>query len=458
MHNFLESIKNSAEKFKSISPKFVRIISHLDTDGLCSAAILIATMQRLNINFSLSILTQLDEKIIEGIQKESCSCIIFSDLGSSQLNFLSGLHGKDVFILDHHKPREAPCSFTHVNPHLFEIDGGFNISGAGVSYLFAKALDEQNIDLAHIAIIGAIGDFQENNGFRGLNDLILKDAILAQKIIVKTGLKIFGAQTRSLAKAIQLSTEPYIPGVTGFENASIEFLKSLNISPQKKLPELTQEELQKLVTAIIMKRMSTEDNPEDVLGNLYYLNSEPEDSPIRDLREFSTLLNATGRLKKSSLGIGTLLNDSKIKAIAINTLNDYKKELLDSLNWFYNNRKTNSIVEGKNYVIINGGDNIKETIVATLAMMICKSNLYKPATYIMAIAYTFNNEIKVSMRMVSPPEGVDLRKPLQQMIERVGSGEMGGHSLACGGVIKLEYEPKLIAAAKEVFEQYAMEL
>ena len=53
-----------------------------------------------------------------------------------------------------------------MNPHLFDIDGSTEISGAGVVYLFCKALDGKNKDMAHIAIVGAIGDIQEDKGFK----------------------------------------------------------------------------------------------------------------------------------------------------------------------------------------------------------------------------------------------------------------------------------------------------
>ena len=54
---------------------------------------------------------------------------------------LSDYKGKEVIVLDHHKPKQYESeSILHVNPHLVGVDGSNEISGAGVSYLFAKAV------------------------------------------------------------------------------------------------------------------------------------------------------------------------------------------------------------------------------------------------------------------------------------------------------------------------------
>ena len=111
---------------------------------------------------------------------------------------------KDVIILDHHIPEEIETkNICHVNPHLAGIDGSKEVSGAGVVYFFAKALNKKYEDLAHIALIGAVGDIQEDNGFKKLNQDILDKAISLGKVTVEKGLRIFGAQTRALHKALE---------------------------------------------------------------------------------------------------------------------------------------------------------------------------------------------------------------------------------------------------------------
>ena len=121
---------------------------------------------------------------------------------------------KTVFIIDHHEPEKLKVESDNVffvNPHKFGINGSIEVSGAGVVYLFASSLDKKMEEFAHVAIIGAIGDMQEHNGFEKMNKDILKTAIDGGKIKVIRGLRMFGAQTKPLHKILEYSTDPFIP-------------------------------------------------------------------------------------------------------------------------------------------------------------------------------------------------------------------------------------------------------
>ena len=231
---FKESIKQAAARFKNVDKKEkIRIISHLDSDGISACSILINVLNLENRKYSVSIVQQLNTSIISEISNENYNCFFFTDIGSGKLNDIrSLLADKKVFILDHHDPEDVDIddSIVHVNPHLFGINGTQEISGAGVVYLFAKYLNRRSEDMAHIAIIGAIGDIQENNGFSRLNNEILETAKARGKIKVIKGLRVFGAQTKPLYKLLQYSTDPYIPGVSGNERGAIRFLEGLDIN------------------------------------------------------------------------------------------------------------------------------------------------------------------------------------------------------------------------------------
>ena len=49
----------------------------------------------------------------------------------------------NTIVLDHHKPKGELSNGIHINPHLVEVDGGKEISGAGVAYFFCRELDER---------------------------------------------------------------------------------------------------------------------------------------------------------------------------------------------------------------------------------------------------------------------------------------------------------------------------
>ena len=296
---FYAKIEEVAQQLKHQETPF-HIITHLDTDGLTSASILIKALKREEKTFAVSVVKQITEQLLTRLSREPCSTIVFLDLGSGNLQQIASfLKNKTIIILDHHQIQESSFSCHQINPLQYDLNP-YEISGAGITYIFAKAMNKKNKDSAYLAILGAIGDRQENKGFIGLNSEILKEAT---NIEVKTGLRMFGTQTRSLHKVLEYSYDPYIPGITGNETNAVHFLEEIGIPIKdngkfRKLVHLSQEETKKLITSIILRRLGSEKSPEDILGNIYLLKDEEEELPTKDLKEFSTLLNCCGRLNK----------------------------------------------------------------------------------------------------------------------------------------------------------------
>lgn len=458
MKEFINAIKQGVNKFRLLKEKPIRIIGHLDADGIAASSILIQALKREDIKFTVSIVRQVDEELLDELQRESYEVLFFVDLGSGYLDLISTLK-KKVFILDHHQIKQVENlseEIIHLNPNLFGINGTKSISGSGVVYLFCKEFNKRNKDLAHLAIIGAIGDLQENNGFDGINKLILNDATEAKKLKVEKGLRMFGLQTKPLYKILQYSTNPFIPNVTGSEENAKLFLKEIGIplkrnGKYRKLIDLDDEEMKRLITAIILKRMGSEKEPEDVLGSIYLLVEEEKEEATKDAREFATLLNACGRMGKASLGIGACLADKKLKKEAYDLLLDYKKELIDALNWFYKNRKGSNVLEKDGFVIINAGDEIRDTLIGTIASIISKSNLYRGGTIIIGMAYTLGDEIKVSVRCVGRCD-IDLNLIIRKIVSRVG-GLAGGHVRAAGAIIPQKREEDFIKQTVDILNK-----
>ncbi len=468
VQEFKSAIENCATNFKAFDKsKPIRVVSHLDADGICSAAIIIKVLNQNNFKYSLSIVQQLRKDILQELKREEYTQYIFTDLGSSQItNIKEILKDKKVIILDHHEVEtvEKFENITHINPHLHGIDGSKTISGSGVVYLFARSVDEKNKNLAHLAVIGAIGDVQEESGvFSDLNQEILNNAIEADKIEIKKGLRFFGTQTRPIHKVLEYSTDPFIPGISGSESKSIQFLSEIGINPKtekgwKKLIDLTEIETKKLAEGIIMKRFK-ELNPDDVFGNMYLLKDEQQGKPTKDAREFSTLLNACGRLSKASYGIGTCLGDEEIKLKANSALLEYKREIVNALNWYNKNKESEWITKGNGFIIINAQDNILSTIIGTLASILSKSKEVEDNTLILSMAQLIDNTTKVSMRIagMQPRKDINLRQIIDRIIEITEFGESGGHQFAAGAIIPSEKEKEFVDIAKKVLEKRAME-
>ncbi len=462
--NFKSLVKDAAAEFRKIERHHpIRLISHIDCDGITSCSIIVRALNRENRRYSITITQHIDEAFIDQLAMEDYRHVIFTDIGSGQFSIIADkLKDKKIIILDHHELDTASQAenIIHVNPHLAGLDGSREICGAGVSYLFAKEINPENRDMAHVAVIGSIGDMQEDGGiFRSLNMEILQDATEQKKLKVIKGLRVFGSQTRPLHIILAHHTEHPIPGITGSEWGAIAFLQQIGIQPKKqnqwrKLTDLEDGELRTLVTEILMLRISQK-NPEAIIGPVYILPDEKKDSPFRDAREFSTLLNACGRLGKASLGIGSCLNDRKSKERALKLMEDYRKEIVGALNWYKQSENSSFVLKGSRYIIINAEDNVRATMIGTIASIISKSHSTKDSMYILSLARIGNGKTKISLRMSG-----NTKRDLMTIISEITAmvdGKCGGHKDAAGAIIATEREKEFVEAAKRVLDRRALE-
>ncbi|MBN2142096.1 DHH family phosphoesterase, partial [Candidatus Woesearchaeota archaeon] len=369
--------------------------------------------------------------------------------------------GKKVIVLDHHEVQGEPAeNIIHVNPHDFGFDGSSEVSASGVSFFFARAVDDRNDDLAHIAIIGAIGDVQEKNGFKGLNKRILEIAVAKDKIKVEKGLKLFGLETRPLAKLLLYSSDLNIPGVTNNEEGVTRFLKELGIDVRqkrnqwRKYYDLSEKDRKHIAAKIILLRKEAGiSDAEDIFTNVYKLVGEKA-GHFRDAKEFSTLLNSCGRMDNAGLGIGACLGDKKQRSRALKGLMDYKRTLIDAISWYKENKgDAKKVITGKNYVIINAKNEVLATVVGTIASMITKNGDMKESTFVLSMARNLDDTTKVSLRVSNNPDGIDLKEIVSEITSVVG-GEAGGHQYAAGAIILTRREADFIVEAEKVFARH----
>jgi single-stranded-DNA-specific exonuclease len=442
----------------------VKIVGNLDADGITSVSLLAKAFSRKGIKYAVSIIKQINNEFLKSLKNEDYGVIIFVDLGSGYINQINEELDKEVFILDHHFPEikeNKLGKIRQINPHIHGIDGTKQVSAAGVTYFFTKTLDKRNVDLSYLALVGAIGDVQENLGFKGLNEKILEDAVDNGLVEVKETLRVFGMQTKPIHKALEYSTNPYIPGVTGNEKGAIKFIEDAgikiydNLKEFRRLVSLTKQELDKLVTAIDLKKGVNSLEP--LVGPVFLLKGESDDSLKKDLREFSTLLNSCGKMGWPSLGVGVCMGDVMASKKAYEVLRNYRREIIDALNWFHENRGSDKVVEKEGYVLVIAENNIRDTIIGTLASSLSKSKVYPDGVVIMTSSYTLDGYVKCSLRISGENvNSVDLRIIVKDILDKVGdndSGYGGGHNLAAGASIPQEKEVLLIKEALTVLEK-----
>jgi len=424
-----------ANKFiEASSSKEILIISHFDTDGITSATIMIQTLKKLDKRFSLKIVKRLEEETIFNLPQEKV--ILFLDLASGSLEHIAKTNLKDVFIIDHHEIfQEIPEGINIINPHL---NGKEELSGSSLTYLFCKQLNGEDKDLAKLAILGMIGDSMEKS-IDKLNNLIINDGEIKRK----RGLLIYPS-TRPLNRTLEYCSDPYIPGITGDSIGVTELLREIGLSPPngkyKSLIELDDNEMSKLVTAIILKNPRVRNK--EIIGDIFLIKFF---NKLEDARELSAMINACSRLGESETAIQFCMESMKAKKRAELLHAKYKQFIISGLKFVSENEK----LEGNGFVIINAKENIKDTMVGTIASILSNSSIYETGTIITTMAY-YDDKIKISARSVGR-NGRNIREILTSIIERTG-GEVGGHQFAAGCMIKREKEEEFIDSLKKSLE------
>jgi RecJ-like exonuclease len=431
---------------------FIHVVSHLDADGLAAAGIVGTALTRVDAAFRIRIERWLDSKIVEGIVADKPALIVFCDFGSGDLELLNAkLRGKQTVILDHHQPiGEADTAFAHVNPHLFEIDGSRDLSSAGVAYFVAKALDIRNTDLSSIAVVGALGDLQDKYDQRKLgnaNALIVNDAENAGCLSVENDLMFFGRETRPIHKALASTTTPFIAGLSGEEDKSLAFLANLGITPKKgekwrALRDLSEDEKKKLFNALaeyMVSRGSPADTALSLRGAVYTLTREEPWTSLRDAREFSVLLNATGRMDRQSLGVSICMGDRTAALEEANVvLDEYRRTITKYLNWLME-PEMGRIEELGNVYVVRGETVIDEKIIGTMSSIL-STDLAKPEKPIIAYSIVPKESLaKISARATNTAveKGLNLADILRVAAEKC-SGKGGGHNIAAGAQVPID--------------------
>ncbi|MEM0372736.1 MAG: DHH family phosphoesterase, partial [archaeon] len=379
------------------------VVSHYDADGLAAAGIAGLMLKRLGKKYKYLPTKSLDSQRIRDIAKHG-DVFLFVDLGSGSVSAIEeGLAGKKYAITDHHPPQkqgEAP----HFNPCFSGYDGSFEVSGSGAVYLVAREIDERNKDLAKIAVVGAVGDMQDQHGkLVGLNRKILQDGIDAGELETRVDIRLFGRHSRPLTQFLVYCTDPFLPGLTANEEGSHAFITSLGIPLKdgdkwRYYCDLNEDEKKRFVSAVYVHAKQS-GAPEFILrslvGEVYELKCEPHRSELRDAKEFSTVLNACGRNDEGVVGIMVCEGDRHAywkKARAL--LQKHRQSLCDGIRLI----QENGAEEMGSIYVIDGGKEIKDTIIGTVAGMLYGSGDIKQDKPVIGLSVDEDGMLKVSGR------------------------------------------------------------
>ncbi len=418
----------------------IQIVSHFDADGICAGTMMYKALQYIGKTFELSFVKQLDSSVLKSMAQKPKDMMIFTDLGSGQLDIIRKYFPETkIVVADHHQPVNFYWDgLNHLNPHLVGIDGKDDISGAGIVYILCRELSVRTKNLVEFALVGAVGDMQQRgDNFLGINNLFLEEAEFLGLVKKEQGLRLFGRYTRPLHKALEYSTDPYVEGISGSESGAIQFLSDLGIPVKtrngawKTLSDLTKAEEKKLATALVIESVSSNGDSGKLIGSLYRLSNN------YDIREFATLLNACGRLDQPLEGVKLCLGSRKV-ADDINK--EYRRRLARAVYWYSKNKK--GFKRTKNAMYIVAGDNVDDNFIGTVLSIAIRKGI--DTNILFGFANT-GTAVKVSARAKKSRDGINLGKAIREASKRVG-GEGGGHTTAAGGKIPNGTEEEFISA------------
>lgn len=455
----LRAARSAAERIRNAEKAMV--VAHIDADGISAAAIASATLSRLGIEHGTVFLKKLDEEAIAAIESYDEDLVWIVDLGSG---YLSQFRRDGLVVCDHHtvdpewrKGQTDLMSFpdlNHVNPHEHGVDGSSEVCGAGITYLVSREVDPANIFLAHLAVVGAAGDFQDSDGgLKGLNRDILKDAVTDGSIEVNHGLRLFGRITRPLPQLLQYCNDPYLPGVTSDNTGTIRFLNGLGIelrdgSRQRTWMDLDEFERERLTDALVELARTGGADVSNFRGEVYDLPREKEGTELRDAKEYATLLNACGRYDDAATGMRICLGDPGALEDSKTNRDEHRRHLSQAINMV----RDNDMVQERGWVqFFHSGGEIKETIVGIVAGMLLGNNGIRKDIPMVAFAESDDGEVKVSARghreLVA--RGLDLSKAVNIAAGIVG-GYGGGHNIAAGATIPAGTEERFLQIIEDI--------
>jgi len=420
----------------------IRIISHNDADGISAAGVVANAIKEEGGQFHTSIVSRLKADFVKELAKESYKLFIFLDMGSACLKYINRLKA-DVIIADHHQVAEVEESenLVHVNPHLFEIDGSSEISGAGSSYLSIRELGENGKKhLAYFALIGAFGDMQGQKGFLSVNKLILDDGLDSKAIEIQDDLKIVSKNQEPLFKSLAYTLDPGLPGLTGDLEGSKEFLEKIGLSHGIKFMDLEDDDRDTLKNELMQV------NPA-IFGKTYIL---PKEIPqLRNLEEYAYLLDSCGKNKKFGLALGICLGErEKAMEVAIDQERKYREQLIKGMEWI----KREGSINHDYFQYLYSEDNDLKRIMGTIASVGISIDLLPSDKPILTLA-RLHKDIKISGRTTREmvEKGVNLGKALEDVSQSFG-GQGGGHDIAAGAIIPYKQKDNFLNLFNEIIE------
>ncbi|MER3601367.1 MAG: single-stranded DNA exonuclease RecJ [Nitrososphaerota archaeon] len=427
------------------------IVGHLDADGLTSSSLLAKAIYGEGGHFHLTIVSDLTPQLVRTLAKDERGFYVFVDLGAGLAKDLQENFGDRWLVIDHHEPPEEERALPSVfNCWKYGYDGGEEACSATMAYLVAKALRARNQGEAWLPVLGALADRQdrgEGGSLISLNRAALEEAQQYRPdgatplLHMSRDLLLPGRETRPVHEALAALTLPYLPNLSGNRDACYSALKAAGLRLKegerwRVLAELTEDE-KKLLLDTILAHVQVEGSKDwllqELVGEVYTLLYEDRFTPLRDAREFSTLLNACGRTRRHSLGVALCMGDrGPAMNEAVRALREYRQTITGTVAQLTS--LPEKVIERGPLAQVIGDGIVTEEMTGVIASVL--SSLPRFArSFLLLRSATVDGDIKLSIRApYLSPTRVNLGQVMREAAQKVG-GIGGGHARAAGARI-----------------------
>ena len=453
----LNDLKRAASVI--ISAGEVTVITHIDADGITSGAIASRTLERLGKKHRIVFEKKLTEESITSINSDKNDVVWICDLGSA---YLSEFKRSGLVITDHHVPDpkwrrkqtfiDDFFDIDHLNPQTYGASGSYEICGAGMTYLLSKTIDPANIDLAFLAVVGAVGDLQDDRESKlvSYNRVILDDAVSNGDVVPVTDIRFFGRDSRSLVQFLQYNSDPRIEGVSDNAVGCQKLLSDSGIPLKdggswRTWNDLLDDE-KTVLTERVLSMVEKKDIPR-VHGEVYTLPRFKRGTGLSDSKEFATMLNSCGRYDDAETGLRICMGDMSALADAERNRTDHRKNISTALNHI----KENHLLRERRFIqYFDAGSEIRETVVGIVAGMLLNSGEARRELPMFAFAEA-EDGTKVSARANRSltDRGLDLSTVMKTASEMIG-GYGGGHKVAAGATIPKGREEEFLDIVEDI--------
>ncbi|HWY35853.1 MAG TPA: DHH family phosphoesterase [Nitrosopumilaceae archaeon] len=440
------------------SGRNISVITHLDCDGITSGSIVTKSLIRSGAKCTVRTVNEFNKNLVDRMKNDSREFHIITDLGGGFAKELDSGLNDNWIVVDHHQiPEEEFDNERVINAWKYDIDGGVEVSAGGMAYLVSNALHRENTDLAWIAVVAALGDRQdqgEKKSFSGINLDIASVAKKNGQVEIDLDILLVGRETRPLPDALAFTSHPFIEGLTWNRDACLSLLNSSGIKLKDgsrwRVPaELTEDEKRILLQTI--SKFTTSKNATEIMDELvgytYTLSGEDKRSFLRDAREFSTMLNSCGRIRKAGVGIAVCMGDrTRMLEEGENILLEYRTLLRTYMNALSSERWR--VVDNGKYVMVDGEGLVSENMTGAVSSLLGGSQK-NTGRIIILRTNGEDGTIKFSSRKSTGCKSeVNLGLLMRSCATKV-SGVGGGHNAAAGARITKDKLDEFLGCLEE---------